>query len=209
MCLASALKSSIVTDTDFALLTADDCTYPPTYAETIIRRMKEEGVAVASGSRGIRTPPDGWRPPEGSGRIISHAFLQSIGFDVPERTGHETWIVFEALRRGYRVACYTDVKYAHLGAFGGTHGFAEWGHMEYVLGYDPLFFLARCMWDVVSRTMPIEASLAAIVNYVRDTLTAPTSDFYRPFDKEFRSFVARNQRMRFGTLMQRILPLKS
>lgn len=204
ICLAFAVSNGIVAHTDFVFVSADDCTYPPNYAETIIRRMIDENVVVASGSRGIKTPPGGWRPPEGSGRIISHAFLRTVDFDVPERTGHETWIVFEALRRRNRVACYTDVKYTHLGRFGGKHGFAEWGHMEYVLGYDPVFFIARCAWDVVSCTMPIKRSINAIANYVRDCLTTPNCDFYRPFDKDFRNFVARSQRIRFGTLVQRI-----
>jgi hypothetical protein len=178
--------------------------YPPKYAETIIGRMKTENVVVASGSRGLSTPPDGWRPPEGSGRIISHVFLQAINFDIPERTGHESWIVFEALRRGCRVACYTDVKYTHLGRFGGKHGFAEWGHMEYVLGYDPLFFVSRCAWEVISGTMSIKRSMNAIANYVRDRLATPKAKFYRPFNKDFREFVARTQRMRFGTLLKRM-----
>jgi hypothetical protein len=206
MCLGFAQSKGIVAATDYVLVSADDCSYPPEYAEAILGRMKAEHVVIASGSRGIRTPPGGWRPPEGSGRIISHQFLRTIDFAIPERTGHESWIVFEALRRGYRVRCYTDVRYTHYGRFGGTHGFSEWGHMEYVLGYDPLFFIARCGWEVISGTMPIKASLKAIVNYVRDSLATPRSDFYRPFDKDFRSFVARTQRMRFGSLLQRILP---
>jgi glycosyltransferase involved in cell wall biosynthesis len=205
MCLALALSNGIVVDTDFVLVTADDCTYPSNYAETIMRRMKDENMVVASGSRGLRSPPGGSRPPEGSGRIISHAFLRTFGFQIPERTGHETWIVFEALRRGNRVACYTDVKYTHLERFGGKHGFAEWGHMAYVLGYDPMFFIARCGWDMVSGTMPIKPCINAIANYVRDRLIKPSSDFYKPFDKDFRNFVARTQRIRFGTLVQEIL----
>jgi hypothetical protein len=206
MCLGFALSNGIVADTDFVLVSADDCIYPPAYAETIIERMKADHIVVASGSRGIRTPPGGWRPPEGSGRIISHEFLRTFSFDIPERTGHESWIVFEALRKGYKVRCYTDIRYTHLGTFGGTHGFGEWGHMEYVLGYDPVFFMARCFWEIISGAMPIKASLGAIVNYVRDFLITPRSEFYKPFDKDFRNFVARTQRMRFGSLIQKVLP---
>lgn len=206
MCLRFALSNGIVADTDYVLVSADDCSYPSDYAETIVGRMQVADVVVASGSRGIRTPPGGWRPPEGSGRIISHRFVRAIRFDIPERTGHESWLVFEALRQGFKVSCYTDIRYTHLGKFGGTHGFGEWGHMEYVLGYDPMFFIARCVWDVVSGTMPIRASLRAIANFLSDSLTAPRSDFYKPFDKDFRAFVARTQRMRFASLIQKVLP---
>jgi glycosyltransferase involved in cell wall biosynthesis len=181
----------------YIFVTADDCLYPPYYAETLIGRMTTDSVVVASGNRGLKPPPDGWKPPEGSGRMIEAHFLHELSFRFPEQAGYEPWIVYEALRRGRNVACYNDLAYDHISEFGGSHRFAEWSFMPHALGYDPVFFYARCIKNALNGDLPKAAALKMMFGYV----VAPFKDyedktFYRYFSPELRAYVKEFQRKR-------------
>ena len=86
-CLAEAQSEGLDRGLDFTLITADDCVYPSNYVRTIVERMNTDPLfVVASGTRGVPAPLDGWRPPEGSGRIIRNSFFSSVGFRFPEKS---------------------------------------------------------------------------------------------------------------------------
>ena len=204
ICLDFAVESGLTGETGFLMISADDCIYPPSYVESIISRMMSENVAVASGSRGIRVAPDGWKPPEGTGRLVANSFLKSVQFRLPERAGYEPWIFYEALRRGLKVACYEDIQYTHLQKFGGQHQFVEWAKMAHSLGYDPLFFLARCLKNLYTGDIPRRATLRVLLGYLKTSNLEPEDEFYSPFDIEFRRFVRDLQRQRLRALLARI-----
>jgi hypothetical protein len=189
----------------YVFITADDCVYPPNYAETLISRMSTDGVVVASGNRGLKLPPDGWKPPEGSGRFVDSKFLHELSFRFPEQAGYEPWIVYEALRRGRGVACYNDLAYDHIAEFGGSHRFTEWSFMPHALGYDPIFFYARCFKNALSGDLPKSAALKMMLGY----LIAPFKNyddksFYKYFPPELRHFVKTLQRKRLLAAIGRL-----
>lgn len=201
-CLSFAIKNSFIDSSDFVLISGDDCSYPHDYAEQLITKMASGNVDVASGSRGLKYPPDGWKPPEGSGRMVSHRLLRLIGNQFPEQCGYESWLVYEALRRGLRVACYSDLSYDHLASFGvGSHRFVEWGHMGHTLGYDPVFFVARWVKNLAVGDIPRRSIIRILMQYFRGFVDRPNNGFYKPFAPEFRAFVARTQRRRLMTVL--------
>jgi biofilm PGA synthesis N-glycosyltransferase PgaC len=208
MCLDFAVRSSVINETGFLMISADDCVYPPSYVGSIIDRMINDNVAVASGSRGVRVAPDGWKPPEGSGRLVANLFLESVEFRLPERAGYEPWIFYEALRRGLKVACYEDVPYTHLQKFGGQHQFVEWARMAHTLGYDPLFFIARCIKNMFTGDVPRRDTIRVMLGYMKTSIFKPQDEFYEPFSMEFRRFVRNLQRQRLTNLFQRVLGLE-
>jgi len=198
--MLAQLRSEIA-KLDYLLITADDCNYPPSYSETIMSRMSKGNVAVASGSRGVKFPFDNWKPPEGAGRFIAVDYLEDLNYVFPERAGYEPYIFLEAMRRGRKVQCYDDVHYEHLHEFGKAHGFQEWGHMAWTLGYDPIFFLGRCGKNLITGDVPRTAVMRMYAVYLKDHVRHPKDPFYSRFDPEFRSFVKRTQRNRIRRLL--------
>jgi glycosyltransferase involved in cell wall biosynthesis len=190
-CLAKAEREGLDRTTEFTFISADDCIYPQGYVRTIAKRMSRDSLlAIASGTRGIPAPLDGWKPPEGSGRLIRNSFLASVGFRFPEKSGYESWIVYEAMRRGFKVECINDLPYQHLEHFGGTHEFVEWGYMPHALGYHPVFFLGRCLQNLLlSNVIPRRIVLRMVKSYVRAYFVKPRDSFYAPHSSELRSFV--------------------
>ena len=189
-CLAEAEREGLDRGVDFTLITADDCIYPPNYVRAIVQRMNIDPLlVVASGSRGIPAPLDGWKPPEGSGRLIRNSFLVSVGFRFPEKSGYEPWIVYEAMRRGFKVECINELTYRHLQRFGSGHRFVEWGYMPHALGYHPIFFLGRCLQNLLSNAVPRRVILRMLESYLRAYLLKPRDPFYTPHSSELRSFV--------------------
>jgi len=189
-CLGEAEREGLDRSVDFTFITADDCIYPAGYVRTIIQRMNRDPLlAIASGTRGIPAPLDGWKPPEGSGRLIRNSFLASVGFRFPEKSGYEPWIVYEAMRRGFKVECINEVTYQHLERFGLSHGFVEWGYMPHALGYFPIFFLGRVLQNLLSGAVPRRVLLGMVKCYLRAYFVKPRDPFYSPHSRELRSFV--------------------
>lgn len=204
-CLAEAQREGLDRTVEFVFVTADDCVYPPDYVRTIVGQMKLDPLlVVASGTRGIPAPLDGWKPPEGSGRLIRNYFLGSLGYRFPEKSGYEPWIVYEAMRRGFRVMCINELSYEHLETFGSAHGFEEWGYMPHALGYHPLFFAGRCMQNLFSGALPRRTVLSMLGSYIRAFFVRPCDPFYQPHDAELREFVRSFQEKRIRRVIARL-----
>jgi glycosyltransferase involved in cell wall biosynthesis len=197
------LLKRIDRNVEFLMITADDCIYPPKYAEEIMKRMNVQQISVASGNRGIHASPDGWKAPEGSGRFIKMSFLREVSFQFPERAGYEPWIFLEALKRGYKVASYQDIRYQHLAEFGKEHGFVEWAGMAHTLGYDFLFFTSRCLKNLVTGDVPVRATIKMYTKYIWLFFKYPTNPFYTKFPQDFRAFVRHFQRQRLKKYFRR------
>lgn len=203
-CLAEAEREELDRTAEFTFITADDCVYPPDYVGTIVDRMNHEPLlVVASGTRGIPVPLDGWKPPEGSGRLIRNSLLRSAGFRFPEKIGYESWIVYEAMRRGLKVECINELRYEHIERFGRGHGFVEWGYMPHALGYHPIFFVARCLQNLVSGVVPRITTLGMLTTYVRAFFVRPRTQFYQPHDASLRSFIRSFQMNRMRNIITR------
>ena len=83
--------------------------YPPNYIEEITKRMRNEGIVLASGvadgevSRSFS--------PRGCGRVVSVKWFREVGFKYPENYGHEVYLVYKALSQGKKVAVFPDLKF--------------------------------------------------------------------------------------------------
>jgi glycosyltransferase involved in cell wall biosynthesis len=205
-CLAEAEREKLDRSVDFTFISADDCIYPSHYVRAIVERMNHDPLlAVASGTRGIPAPFDGWKPPEGSGRLIRNDMLRSVGFRFPEKSGYEPWLVYEAMRRGFRVQCINELSYEHLHQFGKSHAFVEWGYMPHMLGYHPIFFLGRCLQNLVSGAVPRRIILNMLASYVKAYFVIPRDSFYQPHDPELRGFIRSFQVERMKNVVARFL----
>jgi len=78
------------------------------YVESIINRMNNNYVAIASGGTQLeRLNPD---VPWGSGRIIDANIWREInGIQYPVKWGYESWIVYRIRQLGYQVKRYDDI----------------------------------------------------------------------------------------------------
>lgn len=203
-CLAYLHQVNGAVSFEFTLISADDCIYPFDYAETILSKMTQDNVAVASGNRGISRPIDGWRAPEGAGRFVSTNFWKQTSWHIPETIGYEPWIVYEAMRRGMNTKAY-DMAYWHFRPLGGVHGFIEWGHTAHMLGYYPPLFMIRVARNLVLHSIPFSGSLRMLKIYLADFIRTPSGPFYQPFDKDLRQFVRDFQKSRLKSALMAAL----
>jgi glycosyltransferase involved in cell wall biosynthesis len=206
-CLAEAKREGLDRTADFTFISADDCIYPPQYVRVIVEHMNRDPLlAVVSGTRGIPAPLDGWKPPEGSGRLIRNTLLSSVGFRFPEKAGYEPWIVYEAMRRGLQVDSISSLRYEHQGVFGGAHSFAQWGYLPHALGYHPVFFLGRCLQNFCSgKTVPRKAVLGMLGRYLKWYIAKPKDPFYEPHTKELRAFIRSYQESRMKKAVRSLI----
>ncbi|PLJ76897.1 MAG: hypothetical protein B7L53_09285 [Thermofilum sp. NZ13] len=127
---------------EYVMVSGSEAVYPPHYIEEITRRMKREGVVMASGvAEGERARSFS---PRGSGRVIDSEWFRSIGFKYPENYGFEAYVVFKALSQGKTVAVYPDVRFKlqRRTQFSSRKAY-YWGKGMRALNYDPLYVLGR------------------------------------------------------------------
>ncbi|MFI5448621.1 MAG: glycosyltransferase family 2 protein [Candidatus Bathyarchaeia archaeon] len=187
-----SLQSNIELETDYTMISGDDCEYPTNYCESVMGLMTQNPrVVVASGypsQFGLRTYE---HTPSGSGRIIKTTFLKGIGFKFPVKAGWEAWLLYEALQSGYQTKLLRGIPYIHVRPRGAKHAFIYWGAAMYTLGYHPLYALGR-----ITKNMAKGHSLRSSVGLLRGYLTAKigSSDpFLSPFGPSFRRFVHQQQ----------------
>jgi|SRR5208283_4974507 len=187
-----SLQSNIELETDYTMISGDDCEYPPGYCESVMRLMAQNPrLVVASGHPsqfGFRTYE---HTPSGSGRIIKTTFLKEIGFKFPVKAGWEAWLLYEASQSGYQTKLLKGISYIHVRPRGAKHAFTYWGAAMYTLGYHPLYAMGR-----IIKNMAKDHSLRSSVGLLRGYLTAKigSSDpFLSPFGPSFRKFVHKQQ----------------
>jgi hypothetical protein len=188
----------------FAILfSSDDAAYPPEYMERMLGELSDGRTAVVSGSRGFRASPDGFQLPEGHGRVVRADFLEEVGWRIPEVYGYESWMCYEALRRGYGVRRLEDVGYVHLRLLGMEHGLADWGISMRCLGYYPPFVLLRWLYNLAARRreFPARTILRVLLDYALAPLRCRGDPYYGryPDHEELTKFVSSMQRRRLRT----------
>ncbi len=187
-----SLQSNIELETNYTMISGDDCEYPTDYCESVMGIMAQNPrLAVASGNPsqfGLRTYE---HTPSGSGRIIKTTFLTEIGFKFPVKAGWEAWLLYVALQSGYQTKLLKGISYIHVRPRGAKHAFTYWGAAMYTLGYHPLYAVGR-----IIKNMAKDHSLRSSVGLLRGYLTAKigSSDpFLSPFGPSFRKFVHKQQ----------------
>jgi len=186
------LESNVELETDYTMISGDDCEYPNDYCRSVANAMTQNPrLVVASGTPsqvGLRTYE---HTPSGSGRIIKTSFLKEIGFKFPVKAGWEAWLLYEASHNGYRTELLNGIRYKHVRPRGAKHAFTYWGAAMYTLGYHPLYALGR-----MTKNIAMDHSLKSSLGLLRGYLTArvgSSDSFLTPFEPSFRSFVCQQQ----------------
>lgn len=198
---------------DFLLITGDDCRYPPSYAETLMRRMLEESVVVASGICAFKGEPGRrMKSPMGSGRMIRHDYWLKVGASFPVSYAWESWILYRAMMDGENIRLYGDLRFEHLHPFGRTHRCYHWGRARYLMGYSPLTVLG----EVTLSLLGMESTLSRVdwLRILTGYLTAPlyfklTKDPYANFPSEIREFVRETQLKNLKEKLRRLITTPS
>lgn len=196
-----AIESTRDLQTDYLMISGDDCIYPPHYAASIITCMNEwTKIAVASGRPNQVGVISQEHSPSGSGRIIRNEFLSHVGNRFPVRAGWEAWLLFKAAQMGLETKLYSQLVYSHVRPRGTSHQFTYWGAAMFTLGYCPLYALGR-----VARSLVKLSSPSISIGLIRGYLTAAfgsADPFIAPFDSSLRSFVSLQQRQRIIRLVK-------
>jgi glycosyltransferase involved in cell wall biosynthesis len=189
---------------DYLMISGDDCIYPENYADSVISRMASDvRIVVASGRPRTGSDVLQEHSPSGSGRMIRYSFWRSVGAGYPVKVGWETWLLYKALKEGYRTELYGDLIYEHLRPRGSMHQFSYWGSAMYCLGYHPLYALGR----VAKNLAKMEITLAGCVNMFGGYLMAflDSSDpFISAFEQPLRGFVRASQARRISYIVSTV-----
>jgi len=94
---------------DFVMVSDGEAVYPLNYIDEITKRMRDEGIVLASGvaegevSRSFS--------PRGCGRVVDVEWFREVGFKYPENYGHEVYLVYKALSQGEKVVVFPDLRF--------------------------------------------------------------------------------------------------
>ncbi len=194
--LAWKLSSETSLRTEFFMISGDDCSYPTSYAETLISRMQSNArLVVASGlpsSTGAFTRE---HAVSGSGRMIKSRFWVEVGGRYPVKAGWETWLLYTAAMTGRETRLFNDLHYQHVRPRGATHQFAYWGAAMGTLGYHPLYALGRISKNALIRSIGVKGSVNMLRGYVQSQLGSE-DPFISPFDPHLKEFVRGEQSRR-------------
>jgi len=126
---------------EYVMILGADHVLPRDYIEGIIRKMKQDGVSIASGA----ITGEGSVTPRGSGRIANiEAWEKSVGqLRFPLCYGFETYIVLKMMMNGFKVAVYSEVLSVTQRRTGGATDFVSYGRGMKFLGYTPEYLLSR------------------------------------------------------------------
>jgi hypothetical protein len=191
-CRTSETKVS----TEFFMITGDDCTYPMDYAKTLIQRMQAEPrVVVASGRPSSGGAINQENVPSGSGRLVNYRFWREVGGHYPVRAGWETWLLYKAEEKGFKVRLFDDLTFDHARPRGAKHQFLYWGAAMQTLGYHPLYALGRIAKNTIFRSMSLKGSIRFFRGYLQACLGSEDT-FISPFEPALRRFVRVSQTKR-------------
>ena len=179
-------------ETDYFMISGDDCVYPSNYAETVLNTMnRERTIVVASGQLFSGGRQSEEHSPSGSGRMVKSSFWLEIG-GYPVRAGWETWLLYKAREKGQRVKLIGEVRFEHMRRRGAKHQLTYWGAAMHGLGYHPLYAVGRIAKNVVTRTTTVRGAVNMLRGYTQACLGS-ADPFIRPYDSSLRRFVRENQ----------------
>lgn len=188
------------TRTEFFMISGDDCSYPTSYVETLISRMKSnERLVVASGLPSSVGAFSREHAVSGSGRMIKSSFWVDVGGRYPVRAGWEAWLLYTAAMKGLETRPFGDLRYQHVRPRGTMHQFAYWGAAMGTLGYHPLYALGRISKNALIRSIGVNGSVNMLRGYVQSHIGSE-DPFISPFDPLLREFVMREQSRRIQTM---------
>jgi glycosyltransferase involved in cell wall biosynthesis len=192
-------------ETDFFMISGDDCSYPRDYVESLIRRMLDEPqIVVASGRPSSTGMAYQEHTPSGSGRMIRCRNWREIGGEYPIRAGWETWLLYKAEEKGFKVKLFDDLLFNHARPRGAKHQFVYWGAAMQTLGYHPLYAIGRIAKNAMARSIAIRGSLNVFRGYLQACLGSGDS-FIAPFEPSLRKFVRSAQAYRIMNIVSALV----
>jgi hypothetical protein len=202
--LASDYNANGGLKTEFFMISGDDCFYPPTYADFLIRRMQANPrVVVASG----RPSADGnltrEHSPSGSGRMVASRFWSQVG-GYPSKAGWETWLLYKAAQMGMETRLYDDVQFEHARPRGAQHQFTYWGAAMRGLGYHPLYAMGRIAKNALIQPIGVKGAVNMLRGYLQSQLGSEDL-FLSPYDDPLRQFVKNDQKRRIRRIVTAII----
>lgn len=162
---------------DFVLIMGGDHVLPTNYVESVIEQMEglDGNIVVASGS--ITGQPA--ISPRGSGRLVNVWFWEKFNrMNYPIGPGWESWICFKALMEGYEIRIFEKPTSISRKTKTNPRKMKGRGRGMYVLGYHPLYVIARGFWIMFKRPL---AGLAMLNGYFNhgNVQKLDTFDFLR------------------------------
>lgn len=205
---------------DYYFFHADDCVYPANYIEKLLARMEADQVDVASGDWGLPGTVDQRKAPQGAGRLVSDRVMKSLDYGFPEIYGYESWLLHKAEQLGFKMECYTDIRFELHTKFGieawhpnpedvpdmgEGHNFYEWGLGMRCLGYHPLYVILRFLSDIMfNRAVPKRAAFRMMWEYF-ETYWNPRiradAYYHESHDLKYLDYMTGKQVTRVGRLM--------
>lgn len=200
--LAWATRRASGQESDFFMISGDDCFYPPNYARSLVSRMgADPRIVVASGRPSSSEGFSREHSPSGTGRMVNSRFWRDVGAKYPVRAGWETWLLYAAAQKGLKVRLFDDVMFDLLQPRGTRHQFIYWGAAMQTLGYHPLYALGRIARNAVSPTIAPKRAVNMMRGYLEAGLGS-NDRFLSPFDASLRSFVRQQQAYRIASVVE-------
>ena len=191
--------------TDYFMISGDDCTYPTRYAASLLARMQaDRRLVVASGQLTSGGSQLREHSPSGSGRMVRSSFWRQVGSAYPLIAGWETWLLYKAAQRGFRVKLFDDLTYEHERPRGTVHQFVYWGAAMGTLGYHPLYAVGRIARNGTIPTVGAPGALSMLRGYLQSQLGSD-DPFICPFDKPLRNFVRNEQALRMQQIVAKLI----
>lgn len=130
---------------DYAMALDADHLLPKTYIKKIVMRMeRDKNLVMASGR--FRNEPYYPDMPIDSGRIYKFEFMREIGFFPTDNYGFEDYPLFRAFMMGYKIRCFEDIITSLQRPIKLSRRKLYFlGKGMRALGYDPLYFLGKCV----------------------------------------------------------------
>jgi len=189
---------------DFHFVMPDDVELEKTYCERLLYEFsKNEKLVIASGH--YNKVMGSYAVPLGGGRMVREEFFRKIGRRYPEKIGYESWILFEALRHGYEVKNFPDIKLQHLRPLGKQHGFSEFGVGMRAMGYHPLMVIGRIVKNLIySYEVPRKASVKMMLGYLKPL---QHEGYFSAYPQDFRDYIRKKQKERIVWHITRFLKM--
>ena len=86
--------------------------------------------------------------PRGSGRIVRYDFWKKYGLEYPCWYGFESYIVYKALVKNYRIKVIRSAYSWSQRKTGKTTNFTNYGKAMRALGYHPLYAVGRILFTL-------------------------------------------------------------
>ncbi|HET7283192.1 MAG TPA: glycosyltransferase [Nitrososphaeraceae archaeon] len=187
--------------TDYHLIATDDTIYPEFYAKNIISYMDAKpGVAIVSGIYNRH----GLSIQLGAGRFIRNSFFEEtswLGY-YPEQLGYESAIIHEASRCGYSYKTLDCIKFEQIKPLCQTQKIYELGASMRMLGYHPLFVLARFLkYIITGEVIGRRGSICMIYFYM--SYSPKSVGYDKMYDQNLRRYVRSYQIKKLKGILNR------